>query len=152
MRKSVEFTTTPPGKRLRRNRQPRQPSRERLGTRGNSGFDFFGSRPVDTNILGRVLGAPRLRRGYLQLDKGDWRIVAGQDKAILAPLDPISLSHVAVPLGATAGNLWGWLPQVRLEKTHDFAHKTSALVQVGVLRPEFSDSRLGDNLAATGGN
>jgi hypothetical protein len=29
---------------------------------------------------------------------------------ILAPLDPVSLSHVGVPLGATAGDLWGWFP------------------------------------------
>src|SRR5207248_2880697 len=74
------------------------------------------------------------------------KFVAGQDKAIIAPLDPISLSHVAVPLGATAGNLWGWLPQVRVEKTQNLTEKTTMLVQLGVLRPEFSDPRLGDTV------
>ncbi len=107
-------------------------------------FDLFGTRPVD-NLLsqGRVLNQPRLRFAYLQLAKGNWKITAGQDKAIIAPLDPISLSHVAVPLGSTAGNLWSWLPQVRLDATHKFG-SASALFQVGVLRPQFADPRLGD--------
>ena len=108
-------------------------------------IDFFGSRPADATLQpqDRVFNQPRLRRAYLQLDKGDWRIVAGQDKMILAPLDPISLSHVAIPLGATAGDLWAWLPQVRVENRHKFG-KGTLLVQGGVLRPSFGDARLGD--------
>lgn len=114
-------------------------------------IDFFGSRPVDATLQSqnRVFNQPRLRRGYLQLDKGDWRIVAGQDKAILAPLDPISLSHVAIPLGATAGDLWAWLPQVRVENRHKFGGST-LLVQAGILRPSFGDSRLADQAALNG--
>ncbi len=104
-------------------------------------FDFFGSRPVDTvQPQARVFNQPRLRLGYFQLEKGAWKILAGQDHAIVAPLDPVSLSHVSVPLGATAGNLWGWMPQVRVEHTHHFGN-TSALLQLGVLRPQFADPR-----------
>jgi hypothetical protein len=114
-------------------------------------IDFFGSRPVDTNLQtqNRVFNQPRLRRAYLQLDKGSWRIVAGQDKAILAPLDPISLSHVAIPLGATAGDLWAWLPQVRVENRQKFGG-TTLLIQGGVLRPSFGDSRLNDQAGVNG--
>jgi hypothetical protein len=114
-------------------------------------MDFFGSRPTDANLQpqNRVFNQPRLRRGYLQLDRGGWRIVAGQDKAILAPLDPISLSHVAIPLGATAGDLWAWLPQVRVENRHKFGGST-VLVQAGILRPSFGDNRLGDQAGITG--
>ncbi len=114
-------------------------------------IDFFGSRPVDPTLQpqNRVFNQPRLRRAYLQLDKGSWRIVAGQDKAILAPLDPISLSHVAIPLGATAGDLWAWLPQVRVENRHKFGGST-LLVQGGVLRPSFGDSRLTDQSGVNG--
>ncbi len=112
-------------------------------------FDFFGSRSADTTLpQGRVFDQPRLRVAYFQLTKGSWKIVAGQDKMILAPLDPISLSHVALPLGATAGDLWGWFPQVRVEKTQKLSDKTSALFQFGVLRPEFGDTRLSDTAAA----
>jgi hypothetical protein len=107
-------------------------------------FDFFGSRPSDPlQPQGRVLNQPRLRLAYFQLEKENWKIVAGQDKVIIAPLDPVSLSHVGVPLGATAGNLWGWLPQVRVDYKHDLGN-TSALFQLGVLRPQFNDPRLGD--------
>ena len=114
-------------------------------------IDFFGSRPVDTNLQpqDRVFNQPRLRRAYLQLDKGSWRIVAGQDKAILAPLDPISLSHVAMPLGFTAGDLWALLPQVRVENRHKFG-KSTLLVQGGVLRPSFGDARLTDQSGVNG--
>jgi hypothetical protein len=111
---------------------------------GKVEFDFFGTRPVD-NFLpqGRVLNQPRLRFAYFQFAKQDLKITAGQDKAIFAPLDPVSLSHVAIPLGSTAGNLWAWLPQVRVDATHKFGN-SSALFQFGLLRPQFADGRLGD--------
>ena len=114
-------------------------------------IDFFGSRPVDPTLQpqNRVFNQPRLRRAYLQLDKGDWKIVAGQDKAILAPLDPISLSHVAMPLGFTAGDLWALLPQVRVENRHKFG-KSTLLVQGGILRPSFGDARLTDQAGVNG--
>lgn len=111
---------------------------------GSVEFDFFGASPVDASQPNaRVLNEPRLRLAYFQLEKGMWRITAGQDNVILAPLDPISLSHVAAPLGATAGNLWGRLPQVRVDQTHKFG-ETTTVFQFGILRPEFSDPRLGD--------
>lgn len=107
-------------------------------------FDFFGSRPVDTlNPQGRVFNQPRLRKAYFQLEKRDWKLLAGQDDMIISPLDPISLSHVGVPLGATAGDLWARLPQARAELKHSFG-ETTALFQIGVLRPLFADPRLND--------
>src|SRR5581483_7141213 len=107
-------------------------------------FDFFGTRPADADLpQDRVLNQPRLRLAFFQLQKGDFKIVAGQDKIIISPLDPVSLSHVAVPLGYSAGDLFGWLPQVRVDYNHSFG-KTGALFQFGVLRPAFGDPRLGD--------
>jgi len=112
-------------------------------------MDFFGSRPNDTLLPDdKVFNEPRLRLAYFQLANGNWKIVAGQDNAIIAPLDPISLSHVGVPLGATAGNLWARLPQLRVEKMQNIGEKTSALFQFGILRPEFGDRRLSDTPAA----
>ena len=111
-------------------------------------FDFFGVRPSDSfQPQARVFNQPRLRLGYFQIEKGMWKVTAGQDRAILAPLDPVSLSHVAVPLGATAGNLWMWLPQVRVDHTHQFG-ETTALFQFGLLRPQFGDPALRDLPAA----
>jgi len=116
---------------------------------GTLEFDFFGGRPFDAlQPQGRVFNEPRLRLGYIQLQKGNWRFLAGQDRMIVSPLDPVSLSHVAAPLGSTAGNLWGWQPQVRAEYTHMMG-KASTLLQMGVLRPQFADARL-ETLPATG--
>jgi hypothetical protein len=105
-------------------------------------MDFFGARTAD-NFLpeNRVFNQPRLRLGYFQLEHKSLKLVFGQDKMILAPLDPVSLSHVGVPLGASAGDLWGWFPQVRVEWNHK-AGSTGILVQVGILRPQFGDTRL----------
>jgi hypothetical protein len=105
-------------------------------------FDFYGTRPVDTSVpQDRVLTQPRLRLAYMQLEHKSVTVVFGQDHAILAPLDPISLSHVAAPLGATAGDLWAWLPQARVDVTHTIG-STGLLLQAGILRPQFGDPRL----------
>jgi hypothetical protein len=113
-------------------------------------FDFFGPSPTDTIVPeDRVLNQPRLRKAYFQLQKGDFKLIAGQDDVIISPLDPISLSHVAYPLGFAAGDLFGWLPQVRVELGHKWAHNTSTLFQFGILRPVFGDARLADQPAAS---
>ena len=108
-------------------------------------IDFFGSRTADNNLPeNRVFNQPRLRMGYFQLEHKSVKVVMGQDKMILAPLDPVSLSHVAVPLGATAGDLWGWFPQVRVDWNSNIG-STGVLVQAGVLRPQFGDRALDPN-------
>jgi hypothetical protein len=128
---------------------PASPSSDTWQPSAKVDFDFFGTRPVDSvQPQGRVLNQPRLRVAYFQLERRSLKITAGQDKALLAPIDPVSLSHVAIPLGATAGNLWGWLPQVRVDWTHRHGD-TSAVLQFGVLRPQFADPRLSDLPAAS---
>jgi hypothetical protein len=112
-------------------------------------IDFFGTRPADTLMpQDRVLNQPRLRVAFFELQKGDFKLVAGQDKIIISPLDPVSLSHVAVPLGYAAGDLFGWLPQVRVDYNHKFGN-TGTLFQIGALRPAFGDPRLGDEPGAS---
>jgi hypothetical protein len=104
--------------------------------------DFFGTRPSDGTVpLNRELNQPRLRKAYGQLERNSLKLVFGQDTALLAPIDPISLSHVALPLGATAGDLWAWLPQVRVEWKQQSA-RTGLLLQGAILRPTFGDPRL----------
>ena len=105
-------------------------------------IDFFGSRTADTfSPQNRVFNQPRIRMGYFQLEHRNLKFVFGQDKMILAPLDPVSLSHVGVPLGATAGDLWGWFPQARMDWSSKIGG-TGLLVQLGILRPQFGDTRL----------
>ena len=112
-------------------------------------IDFFGTRPTDGDLPeDRVLNQPRLRKAFFRLQKGGFDLIAGQDNIIISPLDPVSLSHVAIPLGYSAGDLFGWLPQVRVDYNHSFG-KTGTLFQLGVLRPAFGDPRLQDEPAAS---
>lgn len=115
-------------------------------------MDFFGARTQDLfSPENRVFNQPRLRMAYFQLEHKDLKFVFGQDKMILAPLDPVSLSHVGVPLGATAGDLWGWFPQARMDWTHKLG-STGVLVQLGILRPQFGDANLDTAAAPTSGS
>lgn len=105
-------------------------------------MDFFGARTQDTfSPENRVFNQPRLRLAYFQLEHKSLKFVFGQDKMILAPLDPVSLSHVGVPLGSTAGDLWGWFPQARVDWSSKIGN-TGLLAQFGVLRPQFGDTKL----------
>src|ERR1700681_666996 len=113
-------------------------------------MDFFGSRTQDTfSPENRVFNQPRIRMGYFQLEHRNLKFVFGQDKMILAPLDPVSLSHVGVPLGATAGDLWGWVPQARMDWSSKMG-RTGLLVQLGMLRTQFGDTNL--ELSPTSGS
>jgi len=68
--------------------------------------------------------------------------VFGQDKAILAPIDRSSLSHVAMPLGATAGDLWAVAAAGQGGRdAQDGEHRHPA-ARRQFLRPTFGDSRL----------
>ena len=79
--------------------KPADPSVDKWKPSGRIEMDFFGGRPFDAqNPQGRVFNEPRLRLAYLQIQNGNWTILAGQDRVIISPLDPVSLSHVAAPL------------------------------------------------------
>ena len=105
-------------------------------------IDFFGARTADTfSPENRVFNQPRIRMAYFQLEHSGWKFVFGQDKMIIAPLDPVSFSHVGAPLGATAGDLWGWFPQARVDWNGKMG-TTGVLVQAGILRPQFGDAKL----------
>ncbi len=56
------------------------PSDKGWNPSGTLEFDFFGSRTQDNlQPTNRVFSAPRLRKAYFRLEKGMFRIVAGQD-------------------------------------------------------------------------
>jgi hypothetical protein len=60
----------------------------------------------------------------MEIDWADRSIMAGVDKPIFNPREPSSLAQVAVSPLTGAGNLWLWMPQVRLEQ--DLALGTSS--------------------------
>jgi hypothetical protein len=94
-------------------------------------FDFAGAFPGSPN--GVALGQLRLRTGAIRMDWADTSIVAGQDTLFFAPLAPTSLASLAVPALSYSGNLWGWIPQIRVEHRSTLAEGKTLSFQAGIL-------------------
>jgi outer membrane murein-binding lipoprotein Lpp len=106
-------------------------------TSANLKFDFAGGFPHTPN--GASIGLVRLRTGTIRLDWANTSVIAGQDYLFFAPLAPSSLATLAVPALSYAGNLWGWIPQVRIEHRVALSEDSKLLFQGGIL-----DSLSGD--------
>lgn len=94
-------------------------------------FDFAGTFPGVPN--GVALGGLRLRTGTIRMDWADTSIVAGQDTLFFAPLAPTSLASLAVPALSYSGNLWGWIPQIRVEHRSTLGEGKTLSLQAGIL-------------------
>jgi hypothetical protein len=98
---------------------------------GSLQADFAGGFPNTWN--GVNYGQFRLRTASARMDWEDTSIVVGQDNLFLSPLSPSSFASLAVPAFNYAGNLWGWIPQVRVEHRFDVADGQRITLQAGIL-------------------
>jgi hypothetical protein len=78
-------------------------------------------------------GLFRLRTGIMRLDWAHTSIVAGQDSVFFSPNSPTSFASLAIPALSYAGNLWSWVPQVRVEHRFSLGEDSNLLVQGGIL-------------------
>jgi hypothetical protein len=92
---------------------------------GSIYMDFF---------AGANNNAFRVRTATIQLDWKDRTIAAGLEKPIFNPREPSSLAQVGISPLTGAGNLWLWLPQVRVEQELRFTRSTGLRAQVGVVQ------------------
>ena len=60
--------------------------------------------------------------------------MVGLEKPIFNPREPSSLAQLAVSPLTGAGNLWLWLPQVRVEQDFSLASSTGLRAQMGVVQ------------------
>jgi hypothetical protein len=74
--------------------------------------DFYGGQQPSAG--GRTFPLPRIRRAFAELAWPRVTLLVGQESPPIAAVSPASLATVALPGFAGAGNLWLWLPQVRL--------------------------------------
>ncbi len=100
---------------------------------GNVQFDFSGG--LAPTPGGETMGIVRLRTGTIRLDWQNTSIVAGQDDLFFSPLQPTSYASLQTPPLAYAGNLWGWIPQARIEQRFGFAWGSNIIVEAGILDP-----------------
>jgi len=106
-------------------------------TSGELQFDFAGGFPNSLN--GVDTGLVRLRTGTLRLDWAKTSVIAGQDGLFFSPLSPTSFASLATPAMSYAGNLWNWIPQVRIEHRFVLSDTSRFLVQGGILDPVSGD-------------
>jgi len=102
-------------------------------TKADLQMDFAGGFPRTWN--GVNSGLVRLRTGTMRLDWAKTSIVAGQDGLFFSPLSPTSFASLAVPAFSYAGNLWSWVPQLRVEHRITLGENSSLLLQGGILDP-----------------
>ena len=93
--------------------------------------DFAGDLPYISN--GVNSGMFRLRMANARMDWEHTSILAGQDGVFFSPNSPTSFASLAVPALSYAGNLWGWIPQVRVEHRFEIADGEKFTVQGGIL-------------------
>ena len=94
---------------------------------GSVYMDFFSGTPPLNQTM-------RLRTGSIEVDWATRSVMAGIEKPIFNPREPSSLAQVGVSPLTGAGNLWLWLPQVRVEQDVAFASQTGMRAQLGAVQ------------------
>jgi hypothetical protein len=77
----------------------------------------------------------RLRTATIRMDWENTSLVAGQDGIFFSPSSPTSFATLAQPALSYAGNLWSWVPQIRVEHRVAMGEDSSLLFQAGILDP-----------------
>jgi hypothetical protein len=92
---------------------------------GSVYMDFF---------AGTTNSAMRIRTASLEIAWKDRSVVAGLEKPIFNPREPSSLAQVGLSPLTGAGNLWLWLPQVRVEQEVRLGASTGVRAQLGAVQ------------------
>jgi hypothetical protein len=79
---------------------------------GDLQIDFYGGQQPSAG--GRTFPVPRIRTMSARLDWRHVGLIVGQESQIISPWNPGSLAMVGVPGFTNAGNLWFWVPQLRV--------------------------------------
>jgi hypothetical protein len=102
-------------------------------TRADLQLDLSGGFPPVPN--GIDSGLVRLRTATMRMDWTNTSIVVGQDAIFFSPNSPTSFASLAVPALSSAGNLWAWVPQIRVEHRVTLGEESSLIFQGGILDP-----------------
>ncbi len=93
---------------------------------GSVYFDLFGGTGGTLNQM------MRLRVASLDSTWKNTTVTFALDKPLISPMEPDSLAQVGVSPLTSAGNLWIWQPQVRVEQRFHFGDSAGLRAQVGV--------------------
>lgn len=102
-------------------------------TRADLQLDLAGGFPSVPNGINS--GLLRLRTATMRMDWTNTSVIVGQDSIFFSPNSPTSFASLAVPALSSAGNLWGWIPQIRVEHRVSVGDQSTLLFQGGILDP-----------------
>ncbi len=102
-------------------------------TRGDFVADFFGEFPETVN--GAASGALHVRTATMRLDWSRTSLVAGMDDLFFSPAYPTSFASLGVPAFSYSGNLWAWMPQVRVEHRLISSDDSKLTLSAGIFDP-----------------
>ena len=101
--------------------------------------DFFGGQIPSGG--GRTHPLLRIRRAFFELRWTSWTLLVGQEAPPIAELNPSSLASVGFPGFAAAGNLWLWLPQIRVTSHLARGSRLRFDVEGAVLAPNAGEAQ-----------
>jgi hypothetical protein len=82
---------------------------------GDIDFDLYGGVQYDPGDR-PLFPEPRLRTARARLVWSRTELMVGSETPLISDLNPMSLAAVGIPEFSGAGNLWNWLPQVRITR------------------------------------
>ncbi|HET8713106.1 MAG TPA: hypothetical protein VFM23_05425 [Gemmatimonadales bacterium] len=98
---------------------------------GEVDIDFYGGQLAAAG--NRTFPVVRLRRAIGTVQWTHFQLMLGQEAPLIAERNPLSLASVGVPGFTSAGNLWLWIPQLRL--TAEYGYTLRLAFQGAVLAP-----------------
>jgi len=101
--------------------------------------DFFGGQQPSTG--GRTFPLVRIRRAFAEFTRGRMAVFVGQEAPPIVEINPSSLASIGVPEFAGAGNLWLWIPQVRLGVDVSTIGAARLGIEVAALAPTSGDAQ-----------
>jgi hypothetical protein len=102
-------------------------------TKADLQLDLAGGFPSIPNGINS--GLVRLRTATMRMDWTNTSLVVGQDAIFFSPNSPTSFATLAIPALTYAGNLWSWVPQIRVEHKVALGEESSLIFQGGILDP-----------------
>ena len=102
---------------------------------GEVHLDFFGGQQPSSGGRHFPLIRMRTARGILRWTRGE--LLFGQEVPLVAGVNPVSVASFGTPDFAAAGNLWLWLPQLRV--TGEVGSALKLGIQGALLAPTSGD-------------
>ncbi|HEX3233425.1 MAG TPA: hypothetical protein VHR41_04475 [Gemmatimonadales bacterium] len=102
-------------------------------------LDFFGGQQPSSG--GRTFPLLRIRRAFAELTWRRAALLIGQESPPIAAVSPSSLASIGFPDFAGAGNLWLWIPQIRLSGDLAPAGGVRVGAEVAVLAPTSGEAQ-----------